>query len=405
MKILFITDNFPPEINAPANRTFEHCQEWVKLGAEVTVITCFPNFPKGEVFEGYKNTWRKEELICGIRVIRVWSYISANSGFVRRTLDYISFGVSSFLHGLFIKSDIVIGTSPQFFSAMSAWQISLFTRRKWVMEVRDLWPESIIAVGAINNKRIISFLEWIEMKMYRSSNRIIVVTDAFKEIITSKGIDPNKIFIFKNGVDLSKYYPGPKSRDLVEELGLQGKMVFGYIGTHGMAHGLDFILDQVRKFNLSHKKDIHFLFLGDGASKAALVEKATADKLKNVTFLDSVNKEEVLTYLQLMDIALVNLKKSDTFLSVIPSKIFEAAAVQKPILLGLEGETKAIIDSYGAGLCFEPENSTDFIRKVLEFYENRKNLEFYKIGCKKLAFDFERKKIAKSMLIVLKELV
>lgn len=404
MRILFITDNFPPEVNAPANRTYEHCKEWVKLGAEVTVITCFPNFPKGEVFEGYTNSWRKEELIDGIRVIRVWSYISANSGFVRRTLDYISFGVTSFVHGLFVKSDVVIGTSPQFFSAMSAWQISLFTRRKWVMEVRDLWPESIIAVGAINNKRIISFLEWIEMKMYRSANQIIVVTDAFKEIITSKGINPYKIFVFKNGVDLSKYYPGPKSRDLVEELGLQGKMVFGYIGTHGLAHGLDFILDQVKKFNLTHKKDIHFLFLGDGASKAALVEKATANKLKNVTFLDSVNKEEVLTYLQLMDIALVNLKKSDTFLSVIPSKIFEAAAVQKPILLGLEGETKAIIESYGAGLCFEPENSEDFIQRVLHFYNTRKNLTFYQLGCKKLAYDFERKRIAKNMLDVLTDI-
>lgn len=404
MKILFITDNFPPEINAPANRTYEHCREWVLLGAEVTVITCFPNFPKGEVFGGYKNSWRKEEKIDGIRVIRVWSFITANEGFVRRILDYISFGVTSFLHGLFIKSDVVIGTSPQFFSAMSAWQISLFTGRKWVMEVRDLWPESIIAVGAMKNKKLIRFLEWVEMKMYRSADHIIVVTDSFKEKISSRGINPHKISIFKNGVDLSKYYPGPKCRNLVESLGLQEKMIFGYIGTHGLAHGLDFILDQVKKFNLTHKNEIHFVFLGDGANKADLVEKAKVNKLKNVTFLDSVGKEEVLMYLQLMDIALVNLKKSETFLTVIPSKIFEAAAVQKPILLGLGGETKQIIESYGAGLCFEPENSDEFIRCVLQFYDSRKNLDHYQLGCKKLAFDFERKRIARSMLETLKEL-
>jgi hypothetical protein len=353
------------------------------------------------VYLGYKNKWRSEEELDGIRVIRVWSYITANNGFLRRVLDYISFGVTSFLHGLFIKSDIVIGTSPQFFSAMSAWQIALFTRRKWVMEVRDLWPESIIAVGAMKSKRIIRFLEWVELLMYRSADQIIVVTDSFKVKITERGINPHKIHVFKNGVDLTKYYPGPKPPELLKKLGLHGKMVFGYVGTHGLAHGLEFILDQVKKFNLTHKKEIHFLFLGDGASKASLVEKSKEYQLKNVTFLDSVGKDDILGYLQLMDIALVNLKKSDTFLTVIPSKIFEAAAVEKPILLGLEGETKTIIDTYGAGLCFEPENSADFIRKVLEFHNSRDNLESYKTGCKKLAYDFERKKIAKSMLQIL----
>jgi len=402
MRILFITDNFPPEINAPANRTFEHCREWVKLGAEVTVITCFPNFPKGKVFEGYKNSWRKEEVIEGIRVIRVWSFITANNGFVKRILDYISFGVSSFLNGLFIKTDLIIGTSPQFFSAMSAWQLGIFKLKPWVMEVRDLWPESIVAVGAMKNKRLIRFLEWIEMMMYRSASQIIVVTETFQRKIAARGIDRNKIFVFKNGVDLSKYYPGTKPKELEKRLGFKGKMVFAYIGTHGMAHGLEFILNQAKKFQVTHE-DIHFLFLGDGAKKESLVQKANDEKIMNVTFLDSVGKEEVLDYLQLMDVALVNLIKSDTFLDVIPSKIFEAAAVQKPILLGLEGETKDIIETYGAGLCFEPENEIEFIKKVLEFYDSRQDLEFFRLGCRKLAYDFERKRIAKNMLEILTE--
>ena len=402
MRILFITDNFPPEINAPANRTFEHCREWVKLGAEVTVITCFPNFPKGKVFEGYKNSWRKEEVIEGIRVIRVWSFITANNGFVKRILDYISFGVSSFLNGLFIKTDLIIGTSPQFFSAMSAWQLGIFKLKPWVMEVRDLWPESIVAVGAMKNKRLIRFLEWIEMMMYRSASQIIVVTETFQRKIAARGIDRNKIFVFKNGVDLSKYYPGIKPEELEKRLGFKGKMVFAYIGTHGMAHGLEFILNQAKKFQVTHE-DIHFLFLGDGAKKESLVQKANDEKIMNVTFLDSVGKEEVLDYLQLMDVALVNLIKSDTFLDVIPSKIFEAAAVQKPILLGLEGETKDIIETYGAGLCFEPENEIEFIKKVLEFYDSRQDLEFFRLGCRKLAYDFERKRIAKNMLEILTE--
>lgn len=397
MRILFITDNFPPEINAPANRTYEHCKEWVKLGAEVTVITCFPNFPKGEVFSGYKNKWRMEETIDGIRVIRVWSFITANEGTLKRILDYISFGITSFLNGLFVKSEVVIGTSPQFFAAMSAWQIGLFTRRKWIMEVRDLWPESIIAVGAMTNKKLISFLEWVEMLMYKSADKIVVVTDTFKEKIASRGIDSSKIEVFKNGVDLGKYYPGTKPPHLVEKLALKGKFIFAYIGTHGLAHGLDFILDQAKDLE-QLQPEIHFLFMGDGANKSNLIEKATEYKLGNVSFLPSVSKEEVLDYLHLMDIALVNLKKSDTFLTVIPSKIFEAAAVQRPILLGLEGETKGIIEQYGAGVCFEPENPEEFKVAVLKLYGERSDLSSYKMGCSNLAKDFERNRIATRLL-------
>jgi len=397
MRILFITDNFPPEINAPANRTYEHCKEWIKAGVEVTIITCAPNFPKGKVFDGYKNKWRQEEIIDGIRVIRVWSFITSNEGSVRRILDYISFGVTSFLHGLFIKSDIVIGTSPQFFSAMSAWQIALFTRRKWIMEVRDLWPESIVAVGAMNNKSIIAFLEWIEMMMYRSANKIVVVTDAFKVKIAERGIQSEKIVVHKNGVDLNKYSPSEKPQFLVDELGLKDKFVLAYIGTHGLAHGLDFILDQVVALE-SEYPEVHFLFMGDGANKENLIKRSRRLGIKNVTFLDSVPKEEINNYLNLMDVALVNLKKTDTFLTVIPSKIFEAAAVEKPILLGLLGETKGIIEKYGAGVCFEPENPTDF-RKALDIlYSSRQDLSIFKAGCKKLATDFERNKIARQML-------
>lgn len=402
MRILFITDNFPPEINAPANRTYEHCKEWVRLGAQVTVITCFPNFPKGEVFQGYSNNWRKEETMDGIRVIRVWSYITANEGTIRRILDYISFGVTSFLNGLFIKSDIVIGTSPQFFAAMSAWQIGRFSRKKWIMEVRDLWPESIIAVGAMKNKKLIQFLEWVEMLMYRSADKIIVVTDTFKEKISSRGIDLGKIEVFKNGVDLEKYFPGPKPVLLVEKLGLKGKFIFAYIGTHGLAHGLDFILSQTKEIQAIHP-EIHFLFLGDGARKNDLVSYADEQQITNVTFLSSVPKDEILDYLNLMDIALVNLKKSETFLTVIPSKIFEAAAVEKPILLGLEGETKAIIETYGAGLCFEPENPEDFKSKVIELFRKRNDLEQFRSGSRNLASNFERKRIAKSLLKMIQE--
>ena len=142
-KILFITDNFPPEVNAPASRTYDHCKEWVKAGADVTVITCAPNFPQGKVYEGYKNKIYQKESIDGIKVIRVWSYIVPNCGFIKRTLDYISFSITAFIAGLFIKTDIIIATSLQFFVALTGRALSRVKRPPWIMEVRDLWPESI----------------------------------------------------------------------------------------------------------------------------------------------------------------------------------------------------------------------------------------------------------------------
>ncbi len=401
MRILFLTDNFPPEVNAPANRTFEHCKEWVKQGVEITVITCVPNFPKGKVYEGYRNRLRQVEYMDGIKVIRVWTYISANEGFVKRILDYLSFCFASFFAGLFIKTDVIIATSPQFFTALSGRWLHFFKRKPWVMEVRDLWPESIVAVGAMKKGKAIRFFEWLEKRMYKSATRIVVVTDAFKEKIVEKGIDPEKISVHKNGANLEMYQPKEKDQELLKELDLKGKTVFAYIGTHGMAHGLDFILNSIRELNVE-QPNLHFLFLGDGAERNKLIELNNKLGLYNTTFIPSVPKSEVIRYLSIMDVALVNLRKSDTFLTVIPSKIFEAAAMEKPILLGLQGETQGIIESFSAGSCFEPENTEAFLAGIATV-TNKKNYVAFQEGCKQMASAFDRKKIALEMLETIKK--
>ena len=396
MRILFITDNFPPEVNAPANRTHEHCREWVKKGAEVTVITCVPNFPKGKVYSGYKNKWKQEETIDGIRVIRVWSFITANEGFVRRILDYISFSITSFLVGLWVKTDVIVATSPQFFTAISGRWLSFFKRKPWVFEVRDLWPESIIAVGAMKRNRIIRFFEWIEKRLYKNATRIVVVTDTFKEKIIARGISEAKITVHKNGANLEIYQSQPKNTALLRQLNLEDKVVFAYIGTHGMAHGLDFILKSIATVHIQ-RPDFHFLFIGDGAERDHLIALNQKLALKNTTFIPSVPKNEVTEYLSIIDFALVNLRKSDTFKTVIPSKIFEAAAMNKPILLGLEGETQGMIESFGAGLCFEPENKDDFLAKLEQISDSNLQASFIN-GCQELASTFDRKKIAAELL-------
>lgn len=396
MKILFLTDNFYPEVNAPASRTYEHAREWVKAGHEVTVITCVPNFPKGKVFNGYKNKLWQKEAIDGIEVIRVWSYIAANKGFVRRTLDFISFSVTSFFAGLFVKADVIVATSPQFFTALSGRTLSFWKRVPWIMEVRDLWPESIKTVGAMKDNLFIRYFEWEEMRCYRSAKTIVVVTDSFKRTLVARGIDEAKIKVVKNGVDKEMFKPVPKDEALIGELGLEGKKIIGYIGTHGMAHKLDFILDCAR--NMQGRNDFHFLFIGAGAEREALLAKKEREGITNVTMLDSVPKDQVVRYISILDLSLINLRKSELFKTVIPSKMFENAGMQIPIIMGVQGEAQEMLEEYGAGLCFEPENEVDFNAKLQQLLSDPDLYERCRTGGAEMSRDYDRKALADKML-------
>ncbi|QKF91997.1 glycosyltransferase family 4 protein [Campylobacter sp. CCUG 57310] len=402
MRILFITDNFPPEVNAPATRTYEHAKEWVKdSSVNVTILTCFPNFPHGKIYSGYKNKLYSKEKFDGIDVIRVWSYMAKNEGFVKRILDYISFALMAFLVGLFQKFDIIIATSPQFFTTWTGFALAKAKRKPWVFELRDLWPESIKTVGAIKQGRAIEILEKIELGLYKNSNLVIAVTQAFKQNLISRGIDESKIKVVTNGSNLDLFTPREKDEKLLDELNLQKKFIVGYIGTHGMAHSLDFIIHSIAKIK---DKKFHFLFVGDGAVKVSIVTLANELNLKNITFLNPISKNKVPKFLSICDVMLVPLKKDDNFKTVIPSKIFEASAMRKPILLGVEGEAKEIIEKYNAGICFEPENEKDFIDK-LKFLTDDNNYKQCQTGCEKLANDFDRKKLALDMISIIKNFV
>lgn len=394
MRLLFISDNFPPEVNAPATRTCEHCREWAADGIEVTVITCFPNFPEGKLFDGYRQKLYSVEWTGGIRVIRVFTYITANKGFIKRTIDYISFGIAAFIAGLFIKTDIIVATSPQFFSAVWAHRLAFLKRKPWIMEVRDLWPESVKTVGAVKNDLSLAYFTWLEKRLYKSAKLIVTLTDAFKLRISSRGIDPSKIYVVKNGANLELFTPRNKSKNLLRELNLETKFVAGFIGTIGMAHKLDFIVESAMKIN---DPDIYFLFVGAGAEKQNIEDLVKRLKPSNVAIYDLIPKEKVPDYLSILDISLINLKKSETFKTVIPSKIFESSAMEKPILLGVDGEARRLVEKYDAGLYFEPENESDFISKLLRLKNDPALYSKLKDGCRNLARDFDRKKLAKEM--------
>ena len=395
--ILFLTDNFPPEVNAPASRTFEHAREWVRNGARVTVITGNPNFPEGRLMAGYRNRLRPQrETVEGIEVIRVWSYISANEGFAKRVADYVSFATMAFFAGLRVKTDVIVATSPQFFTSWAGWALSKVKRRPWVFELRDLWPESIVAVGAMKPGKLLSFLEKIELGLYRDADLVIPVTDAFKTNLVARSIPADKIKVVTNGVAMEQFSERPKNEALLARLGLTGKTVVAYIGTHGSAHALDFIVESAAYAD----PRFHFLFVGAGAEKARVVARAKALGLANCTFVDPVPKAEVVDYVASCDIMLVPLRKSDTFKTVIPSKIFEAAAMRRPILLGVEGHAQSIIEQYHAGLCFEPENKASFIA-TLEAITAPAAQPALIAGCDALAAAFDRRRLAAAMLAYL----
>lgn len=402
MHILFLTDNFPPEVNAPASRTFEHCREWVKAGYKVTVITCAPNFPKGRVFEGYQNSlWQREE-IANIQVIRVWSYITANEGFVRRILDYQSFMVTAIMAALFVRRvDVVIGTSPQFFTVCAAYVVSRFKRVPFVFELRDLWPESIKAVGAMKESAAIRALERLELFLYHKAYRIVSVTHSFKKILIARGVDGDKISVITNGVDMSRFKPMPKDSDLMRKMGLEGKFVVGYVGTHGLAHHLETLLDAANMLRTHPDgSKFHFIFLGDGARKKALQDEATRMKLTNVSFIDSVPKEQVAQYWSLLDVSVIHLRKNELFTTVIPSKLFECMGMGLPVLHGVAGESADIVREEGVGMVFEPENTEQLVEYLLFLQRDKPAYEGYKTQCLVAAKKYDRTVLAMKMLSV-----
>lgn len=398
MRILFLTDNFPPEVNAPATRTFEHCKEWVKAGHEVTVVTCFPNYPMGKVYPGYKNSLCKKEFMDGIKVVRVWSYMTANKGFIKRIVDFISFSVTSFFAGLFQDCDIIVATSPQFFTALSGRTLSFFKRKPWIMEVRDLWPDSIKAVGAMKESIVLKYFSKEEKWCYSSAKKIVVVTNSFKREIEKKGIAGDKIFVIKNGANTELFKPREKSQELLKKLGLQDKRVLGYVGTLGMAHKIDFLIDCVKELD-----DYALMILGNGAEKDNIQRKIENENIKNVVLLDTVPKNEVADYIALQDAALVNLRRSSLFTTVIPSKIFETASMRIPILLGVDGEAREMVEEFGAGLYYEPENKEDFLEKLNTLFSSSDIYEKCCDGGEKLAKAYDRKRLAMEMLDIIRE--
>ncbi|WP_133366363.1 glycosyltransferase family 4 protein [Qipengyuania sediminis] len=400
MHILFFTDNFPPESNAPASRTYEHAMRWVRAGHAVTIVTCAPNFPQGKVYEGYRNRLWQNEYMDGIRVVRVWSYMAPNAGYARRIVDYLSFMVMAMLAAPFLpRPDVIVGTSPQFFTLVAAWWASLLKRRPWVLELRDIWPESLRAVGAGDRGIVLSALQKLEMFLYRRADRIVAVTNSFKRILVDRGVPAGKIAVVTNGVDLSRFAPQPKDDVLLRELELGGKFVVGYIGTHGMAHGLDTLLDAASALSVDPSQShVVFLFVGDGARREELQAQASLRGLTNTRFLGPVPKREVARYWSLLDLSVIHLRRTELFATTIPSKLFECMGMGIPVALGVRGEALEILDRHASGEGFMPEDAGALVELITSLSRDRESLRRYRANGIAAAPYYDRETLAHAML-------
>jgi glycosyltransferase involved in cell wall biosynthesis len=405
MRIMFFSHYYPPEVNAPASRTSEHCSAWANAGHEVTVVTCVPNHPSGRVYRGYRNRLCQTETVDGVRVVRVWTFLAANEGVVLRTFNYLSYLISAAAVLPWLpRPDVVVSTSPQFFCGLVGIIARSLFKAPWVLEIRDLWPESIVAVGAMRKGLVVRLLERPEALAYRSADRIVSVTHSFVSHIVARGIDSSKIAVIKNGADLQLFTKLDMATGIKTRLGLQNRFVAGYVGTHGMAHGLSVVLEAAER--LRHDPRIAFLLVGDGAERANLEQIREKQRLDNVVILGQRPKEEMPSFWAAIDASLILLRREDLFKKVIPSKMFEAMAMRCPIVLGVEGEARALLDEAGAGIAITPESAEELAAAVVRLAENPALAgELGDRGCAYVREHHDRARLATRYLDLLGEVV
>ncbi|WP_417740147.1 glycosyltransferase family 4 protein [Rosistilla oblonga] len=365
MHILFLTPNFPPEVNAGATRQYEHCRRWVAAGHRVTVVAPAPNWPAGKVYPGYRNKLRSVEMIDGIRVVRIATYISANQGVLLRTLSFISYMLHAAFTACFTRNvDVLVSTSPQFFAGFAGTLTRLFRRIPFVLEIRDIWPESVMAVGAMRRSKLIGFLEWLERRMYASADHIVAVGEGYRDKLIERGVQKKDISVVTNGVDLDYWQPCDADTQLRRQWGGEGKFVCAYVGTVGMAHGLDVVLDAAEIQQREGRDDTTFWIVGDGARRQELREDAERRGLRNVQFLGQVTKPEVKQILASSDACLVHLRGTELFGTVIPSKIFETMAMNTPIVMGVRGAAQQVVLDANAGVPMVPDDPASLLQCI-----------------------------------------
>ncbi len=402
MKVILLTQYFPPEIGAPQNRLFAMARALRENGADITVLTAMPNYPEMRVHEGYRRRWKMKEVVGGIPVVRAWIFVSKGRGIVARLLNYFSFVFSSLVVGLvnLRKSDILLVESPPLFLGITAMWLARAKGAKLVFNVSDLWPESAVQLGLVRNRALIALSTWLEMRCYHRSALITGQTQGIVEDIRRRCPGQRVVWV-PNGADLDALTtaaPGAGHADPRKEFGLApGTLLFAYAGIIGHAQGLEVVLQAAAL--LAGKAPVAFLLIGEGPERERLMNLADQLKLTNVRFIGRMPRTQLIALLRGMDGVVVPLRRNDLFKGAIPSKIFEAMALSKPVLLGVEGEAKQLfIDGYGAGLAFKPEDPADLAMQVMRYVKEPPLMASHGAnGLRCVATDFNREVINKRL--------
>jgi len=372
MRLLILTQYYPPEIGAPQNRLHELAVRLKEKGIHVEVLTAMPNYPKMEIDDAYKNGKIKKEVIDGIEVHRARIFVSTSKAILSRLINYFSFVVTSYFRGRNLSSfDYLMVESPPLFLGYSAMALSRKLNAKLIFNVSDLWPESAEKLNLVTNKIMLKFAYKLESKCYERAFLITGQTNGIVENIKQR-FPYKQVYWLPNGVDLDFYNP-----EALKESTFRAKHGFStndllifYGGIIGYAQGLDVLLDAAKL--VEEKKAIKFILQGSGPEKERLEQLKNDMNLLNVFFLPPVDKKEMPQVLSGIDLAVVPLKKLELFQVAIPSKIFEALAMKKPLLLGVDGEARNhFVTKAQAGFYFEPENSEDLVNCLLKFHEDR----------------------------------
>jgi len=410
VKILYVSQYFPPEMGAPAARVAELSRYWAEERHEVTVLTGFPNHPTGKVPAEYRRKMRRlvaREEVNGVDVVRTWLLPFPNRRTHERMLNYSSFCFSAAGTGMFTeRPDVVIASSPQLLVGLSGWWLARCKRARFIFEVRDLWPESLAAVGVgTADSFMYRSLARIAAFLYRNSEHIVVVTPAFKEyLVEHMRVRPEKISVIENGVEAELFTPKAEG-DLRSRLGAEGKFIVSYIGTMGNAHGLQTMVEAAAQLQ-NTAPEILFLLVGEGAEKEQLMSLVRSRGLTNLRFVDQQSRQKIPAYICASDVCVVLLKKSEVFKTVIPSKMLEFMSCGRPVILGVEGQARQILEEAQAGTCIEPENSSQLAEAVLRLAADAQLRETLgRNGRRHVLQRFSRRHTAMAYLDVLRELL
>lgn len=408
MKILLLHQYFLGENDPGGSRFNQFVKYWEELGHEITVVAGTVHYATGQKEEKYKGKWVvKEDYSENVKVVRTYVSEAYNKSFIGRLWGYFSFTISSLWAILFHvkKHDVIVVTSPPLFVGITGVLAKCFKRIPMVFEIRDLWPESAIDTGVLSNKLIIKIAYLVEKLSYCFANKINVLTPAFKQaLISKKGIEEDKICFIPNGADLDIFQPGPKDNWVREKYNLEDKFVITYMGAHGVANHLESLLEVGKEFK--QDEDIVILLIGDGMRKKDLVQKAKEENISNVLFVDSQPKHTIPDFCNASDICTAVLKKVDTFKTVYPNKVFDYMSCAKPILLGIDGVARELVEESGSGYYVDPEDPKSFADKIRELKSNPDLVR--RLGESGLAFvrdQFSREALAEKYIEELEKVV